>query len=114
MRSVKLYGDGAQLHERERGCGAAPGRVPGGVVRWGLGDGALWATTWWGDDYYAFGIELEDVLSKLQADARAAVVADSDVSAYLLSPNEKPPIDALTSKSLGPWLGGWTLVVACL
>lgn len=111
-RSSMLYWAAALLPELDPVFGATPGRLPDGVVRWELSDRALWATTWWGDDYYAFGLDLENVLSELQADARAAVVADSDVSAYLLSPNEKPPQDALTSKSLGPWLGGWTLVVA--
>lgn len=111
-RAAMLYWTEVLLAELDPVFGATPGRLPDGVVRWEQSDRALWATTWWGDDYYAFGIELEDVLSELQADARAAVVADSDVSAYLLSPNEKPPEDALTSKSLGPWLGGWTLVVA--
>jgi signal transduction histidine kinase len=111
-RSNMLYWTGELLPELDPVFGATPGRLPDGVVRWELGGRALWATTWWGDDYYAFGLDLDTVLSELKADARAAVVADSDVSAWLVSPNEKPPADALTSKSLGPWLGGWTLVVA--
>jgi signal transduction histidine kinase len=92
--------------------GATPGRLPDGVLRWEAGSRALWATAWWGDEFYAFGFDLEGILSELKADARASAVADSDVAAWLADPSELAPTDALATKTLSPWLNGWSLVVS--
>jgi two-component system phosphate regulon sensor histidine kinase PhoR len=52
------------------------------------------------------------VLSQLKADARASVVADADGAAWLLGPGEAPPAQILATKTLAPWLTGWSVVVA--
>lgn len=82
-----------------------------GDLRWMDGEQAIWVTTWWGGDLYAFALEEERVLSELKADARASVLADAAVSAHLAAPDEPLGSQVLVTKPLAPWLNGWSIVV---
>ena len=82
-----------------------------GDLRWVAGGQAIWLTTWWGEELYAFALHRERVLSELKADARASVLADSAVSAHLIAPDEPLGTEVLVSKPLAPWLTGWSIVV---
>jgi len=82
-----------------------------GDLRWVDGEQAIWVTTWWGGDLYAFALARDRVLSELKADARASVLADAAVSATLIAPDEPLGSEVLVSKPLAPWLTGWSIVV---
>ncbi len=82
-----------------------------GQVSWREGRKALWATLWWGDDFYAFGFDTDAILSELKADANGSVPHDSPVAAALFSPNESLPDSQIVRRSLAPWLTGWSFVV---
>ncbi len=111
-RSTMLYWAGELLPELEHRIATTTGlRVSPGDLHWRIGEQALWATTWWDGDFYAFGLDLEAITSALKADAHGGVHPDSPVAAYLLSPPEPVPDDPLVQKSLAPWLTGWSLVV---
>ena len=86
-------------------------RVNPGDTRWSLGERALWATLWWGNEFYAFGLDWETLRSDLNYDAKNSVRYDDPVVATLLAPNESQPEELLHRKSLDPWLPGWSLVV---
>ncbi len=111
-RSAQLYWAGALMDELQPLLADDSLRVSDGEAIWRAGRRALWVTTPWAGETYAFGLDLEAVLSQLKADARASVVADADVAAWLLGPGEAPPAQILATKTLAPWLTGWSVVVA--
>lgn len=82
-----------------------------GLVRWTVGQRALWATTWFGGELYVFALDLPAIASELKADARGSVRPDGDVVAFVAMPSEPGPTDPMVQRSLAPWLSGWALVV---
>ncbi len=82
-----------------------------GDLRWVDGERAIWLTTWWGGNLYVFALDRARVVSELKADARASVLADSAVAAYLIAPDEPMGKEVLVSKPLAPWLNGWSIIV---
>jgi len=82
-----------------------------GDLRWVDGEQAIWVTTWWGGELYAFALDESRVISELKADARASVLADAAVSAHLIAPDDPLGSEVLVSKPLAPWLTGWSIVV---
>ena len=112
-RNAMLYWTGELMPELQRitsDLGSL--RVAPGLIRWRTGEQAVWATTWWDGDFYAFGIDREAVLSGLKADARGTVLPDAQVDVYLVGPDEQISDDAMVTKSLGPWLSGWSVAVS--
>ncbi|MCB9780818.1 MAG: HAMP domain-containing histidine kinase [Alphaproteobacteria bacterium] len=83
-----------------------------GAIRWRTGDRALWATTRWDDGLYAYAFDMQTLSSRLKADARGVVAADSPVLAFLLSPEDGEPTGVLERRSLAPYLTGWAVAVA--
>lgn len=89
----------------------AEGTTPG-IVRWRAGDKALWATTRWEDDLYAYGFDLQTLTDRLKAEARGVVAFDAPVSAFLIAPEEAEPANVIVRRSLAPYLSGWSLAVS--
>ena len=111
-RTSSLFWTGELLAEVGAIVGqAGRNRRTDGDLGWVDGERAIWVSTWWGDDLYVFALDRERVVSELKANARASVLADSDVSAYLIAPNEPLGSELLVSKPLAPWLTGWSIVV---
>ncbi len=111
-RAAMLYQAERLLPEFRAVVGITPGlRVDPGTFRWRTGDRAIWATTWWGDDLYAFGLDRAAVVDGLKAAASGGVLPDAPIHAYLVGPDDRSAGDALVEKSLSPWLSGWSLVV---
>jgi len=110
-RSQQLYYAGELLGEIQELMKSSELRVQPGQMSWREGRKALWATLWWGDDFYAFGFDTDAILSELKADANGSVPHDSPVAAALFSPNESLPDSQLVRRSLAPWLTGWSFVV---
>ncbi len=112
-RSEALYWTTQLLPERNQiGRATAAVRVADGDLLWRTGERALWATIQWDGRRYDFGLDYEAIVAELKADARAAVLADADVVAWLVGPGEAPPTQVLATKSLAPWLNGWQVVVS--
>ena len=100
-RTSSLFWTGELLAEVGAIVGqAGRNRRTDGDLGWVDGERAIWVSTWWGDDLYVFALDRERVVSELKANARASVLADSDVSAYLIAPNEPIGSELLVSKPL--------------
>ena len=109
-RSAMLFWTGRLAAERQQVLGAVEAlRMGPGTVRWRMGTEALWATTWWAGDFYAFALDLGSLAEELKADTRGATLPDALVSIYLLEPGVQEPEDALAVKRLAPWLPGWSV-----
>ena len=91
-RSAMLYWTGEVLPELRRRQGPKTAlRIGPGDLQWRAGDRAIWATTWWQDELYAFALDREAVLSELKADARGLALPDAPVVAYVAAPLDAPP-----------------------
>ena len=111
-RAEMLYWTGVLLPELRRLANESREmRMGPGALRWRLGDRGIWATTWWEGELYAFALDRETVLAELKADARGLTVPEAPVSAWLAGPLRPVVEDALTQRSLAPWLTGWHFVV---
>ncbi len=111
-RASSLFWTGELLAEVSAIVGeAGRNRRTDGDLSWVDGERAIWVSTWWGDDLYVFALDRARVVSELKADARASVLADSAVAAYLIAPNEPLGSEILVSKPLAPWLTAWSIVV---
>ncbi len=113
LRSASLYWAERLLPELDLATSWAEsaGMAPG-VVRWHTGSSALWATTRWEDDLYAFGFQLDTITSRLGVDARGAAPFDGPVAAYLIGPGEGDSGEVVERRSLAPYLSGWSVAVA--
>ena len=103
---AQLYYAGELLGELQEIMKSSELRVQPGQLSWHEGRKALWATLWWGDDFYAFVFDTDAIISELKADANGSVPHDSPVAAALFSPNESLPDSQLVRRSLAPWLTG--------
>ncbi len=111
-RTAMLYWTGVLLPElRQFQIGGGSLRMGSGALRWQVGERGVWATTWWGDELYAFALDQDALLAELKADARGLATPDSGLSAYLAGPLDPVQSRALVQRSLAPWLPGWQLVV---
>ncbi|MDP6935464.1 MAG: hypothetical protein QGG40_21260, partial [Myxococcota bacterium] len=111
-RSQQLYWTSALLPEIQPIVAASQRQgVASGQFHWTLGARALWATTWWNGEQYAFGLDLGTVVSELKDRARSSVGFEEPITAYLIGPSEAMEQDALATRNLAPWLTGWNFVV---
>ena len=110
-RTELLYWSTQLLPELDKLVGRTLRSRPG-EFQWRQGERALWATTWWDGDLYAFGLDLQTVVSEIKADARGIAPPDANIVAYVVSPSEPLTDDFLERRSLAPWLTGWATVVA--
>jgi len=111
-RAAMLYWAGELLPELRRlQASASDLRIGPGALRWRVGERGIWATTWWEDELFAFGLDREALLGELKADARGLALPEAPVSAWIAGPGDLPPSHALTQRSLAPWLPGWQFVV---
>ena len=85
--------------------------VDKGKLRWVEGDRGLWALTWWGEDLYAFALDRERLVQDARAMAKDVSQPGSPVRGLLLNPDVSAPQEALTRRSLVPWMVGWSMVV---
>lgn len=88
-----------------------PLRVNPRDVRWTLGERALWATLWWDDEFYAFGLDWRQIRDSLKDRAARSVGYDEPLNAFLLAPGDAQPDEELHRKNLEPWLPGWAMVI---
>ncbi|MCB9761901.1 MAG: HAMP domain-containing histidine kinase [Alphaproteobacteria bacterium] len=72
----------------------------------------LWATTWWGEDFYAFALDADTIVAHIQDVAAQTVRTDPDLAAQVLSPQGAASPDALARRTLAPYLPGWSLLVS--
>lgn len=72
---------------------------------------ALWAITWTDADQYVLALDLRGVLGRIRILSDRATRPDSDVRVEVLGPDSIPSEEAITRRSLSPWLPGWALVV---
>ncbi len=75
-----------------------------------IGD-VLWATTWWSGDFYAFALDKSELRRGLAALSAQAGRAEGSVVSSLVPPNLDLPVNAMTRRSLAPWMPGWSVVV---
>ncbi len=71
----------------------------------------LWASTWWGEDFYAFALSLEALTDRLGGFVRQTAATDTSLEIQVLSPEAPSPPDLLSRRGLAPWLAGWSLAV---
>jgi len=85
--------------------------VDKGKLRWVEGDRGLWALTWWGEDLYAFALDRRRLIADARAMAKDVSQPGSPVRGMLLNPDVSAPKEALSRRSLVPWMVGWSMVV---
>jgi signal transduction histidine kinase len=71
----------------------------------------VWATTWFGGDLYAFGLDQQAIAATLREEMAAIGGQGSALAVGLFTAGERVPADVLEEKPLSPWLTGWTLAV---
>ncbi len=84
-------------------------RVASGAFRYTVGDVGLWATTWQGDQLYAFALDLAAVLDQVLVAVRQSMRPDGQVAVTVLAPEEPPPPNTFERRSLAPWMPGWSV-----
>jgi signal transduction histidine kinase len=75
-----------------------------------VGDRALWATTWWGEEMFAFALDLTGLRAQLQEIVNGVSKGGGEASVMVLTPLEEPPSDAFGRRTLAPFLPGWSLI----
>ena len=103
----QLIGDLPALTE-----GGASMRVSPGEYSYRRLGRTLWATTWWGDDFYAFALDIDALTERLDRFVEQAESTETTLSVVLVTATEVSPADALSRRSLSPWLTGWSMAVA--
>jgi len=91
--------------------GASIGVSPGDFSYRRLGD-TLWASAWWGNDFYTFALDIDALMTRLDKFVEQAESSETTLRVTLLTAQDVPPADALSRRNLSPWLTGWSLAVA--
>jgi len=86
-------------------------RVAPGAFTYRRIEDTLWATTWWGDDFYAFALRVGRLRNEVDRLAHATNRGDSELIVGVTAAEREDP-HALSRRSLAPWLSQWSLVVA--
>ncbi|MCB9796174.1 MAG: HAMP domain-containing histidine kinase [Alphaproteobacteria bacterium] len=71
----------------------------------------LWATAWWSEDLYAFALDGDAVLNRIDELAQQSVQVDAELSAIVVAPEGQLPQKVLARRTLAPWLPGWSLAI---
>ncbi|MEQ1501551.1 MAG: HAMP domain-containing sensor histidine kinase [Myxococcota bacterium] len=83
-------------------------RIPDGEFRYagaGRGDSpAVWALVRAGENTYAFSFSVQGLLTELREKVARRTAADKDLAAALYLQDQRLPENALSIRSLGPWL----------
>ncbi len=109
-RSKQLYWAQRLLPELEPlTSGGRILKVAQAHFRYTLGKQALWATAWFGEEFYAFALARSSLLEAIDAAARESTRPDSQVALTVLAPDSIPPDVTLARRSLAPWLPGWSV-----
>lgn len=109
-RSRQLYWAGRLLSEVD-GLGAKGRLLRGdpGKFSYFTSANAVWAMTWTDREQYAFGMELDAIVTRVRTLAGVVGGPDSEIEAAILPPEGVAREDVLARTSLAPWLPGWSI-----
>ncbi len=92
-------------------AGGAMMKVSPGEFTYRSVEDRLWATCWWGEDFYAFALDLTGLAERVEKLAAQTGSSEAGLYTSLIRPNQVAPEAALTTRSLAPWMVGWSLSV---